>query len=185
MIKKEDFFTIPNILSYVRILMIPLYINLYMNAETAADYYLTGFILILSGLTDALDGIIARKMGQITDLGKLIDPVADKLTQVAVVGVMFFKRSYVLPLLILFIFKELFLAINNVILLRKKVYMDGAMWFGKIATVVFYACMFILVIFPSFDKAESMPLIIITSIFQFIALIGYGRWFYVQNKKNT
>lgn len=183
LIKKEDFFTIPNILSYIRILMIPFYINLYLKADTVEDYYLAGMVLVLSGITDALDGIIARKTGQITDLGKLIDPVADKLTQVAVVGVMFFERPYILPLLILFVFKELFLAINNIILLRKNIYMDGALWFGKVATAVFYVFMFILVIFPSFDKSQSIPLIMITAIFQLIALVGYGRWFYAENKK--
>lgn len=180
MIKKEDWFTIPNILSYVRILMIPLYIHLYINAEAVTDYYWAAGLLVLSGITDALDGIIARKTGQITDLGKLIDPIADKLTQIAVVGAMLIERPYILPLLIVFVIKEVFLLVNSVVLYRKEIMMDGSMWFGKVATVVFYVCMFLLVIFPTLEKRGSMPLIVITAIFQVIALLGYGNWY-----KNT
>ena len=177
MIKKEDWFTIPNILSYVRVALIPIYISMYINAEVVTDYYCAAGILLLSGITDALDGIIARKTNQITDLGKLLDPVADKLTQVAVIAVMFVERPYVLPLLILFILKELFLLINNIILYRKDEFMDGSMWFGKVATVVFYVCTFLLVVFPYLGQRESMPLIIITAGFQVVALIGYANWF--------
>lgn len=178
MIKKEDWFTIPNILSYVRVALIPIYISMYINAEVVTDYYWAAGILLVSGITDALDGIIARKTNQITDLGKLLDPLADKLTQVSVIGAMFVQRPYILPLLILFILKEFFLLINNIILYRKDEYMDGSMWFGKIATAIFYVCMFLLVVFPYLDQKESMPLIITTGIFQIIALIGYGNWFF-------
>lgn len=184
MIKKEDWFTIPNILSYIRILMVPLYVYIYINAEELTDYYWAAGLIVLSGLTDLLDGIIARKTGQITDLGKILDPIADKLTQVAVVGAMIVERPYIFPLLILFILKELFLLINNIILYRKEIMMDGSMWFGKVATAVFYVCMFILVIFPTLDRSGSLPLIIITAVFQVIALLGYGNWFKDMFQKN-
>lgn len=185
LIKKEDWFTIPNILSYTRIMMIPLYIYLYINANSLSDYYLAAAVLVLSGITDALDGIIARKTGQITDLGKALDPFADKLTQVAVVGAMFIKRPYVLPLLLLFIVKELYLLINNLILMRKKIIMDGAMWFGKIATATFYICMFLLIIFPYINKNQSVFLMMITAAFQLVSLFGYGHWFISEYRKDT
>ena len=185
MIKKEDWFTIPNILSYIRILMIPLYVYLYINAETLTDYYGAAGLLILSAVTDALDGLIARNTGQITELGKTLDPLADKLTQVAVVGAMIVERPYILPLLFLFIGKELYLLINNIILYKRDILMDGAMWFGKAATAVFYLCMFILVVFPYLDKGSSMPLIIATAIFQIISLLGYGRWFMSKFKEHN
>lgn len=184
MIKKEDWLTIPNILSYIRILMIPLYVYLYVTAEELADYYWAAGLLVLSALTDALDGVIARKTGQITDLGKVIDPVADKLTQVAVVGAMLIVRPYIYPLLILFVLKELFLLINSILLYRKDIMMDGSMWFGKVATAVFYISMFILVIFPTLDRSGSMPLIIVTAIFQIITLFGYGNWYRKMFQKN-
>lgn len=167
--------------------MIPLYVYLYINAEVLSDYYWAAGLIVLSGLTDLLDGVIARKTGQITDLGKILDPIADKLTQVAVVGAMIVERPYIFPLLILFIVKELFLLVNNIILYRKDIMMDGSMWFGKVATAVFYICMFVLVIFPMLDRNGSMPLIVITIIFQVIALFGYGNWFkdMFQKKKST
>lgn len=184
LIKKEDWFTIPNILSYVRILMIPIYVYLYINAESLRDYYIVAVILVLSGITDALDGIIARRTGQITDLGKVLDPFADKLTQVAVVSAMFIERPYILPLLVLFILKELFLLVNNLILMRKNIIMDGAMWFGKVATATFYICMFLLIIFPYIDKGQSILLIRITAVFQFLSLLGYGHWFFTKFKED-
>ncbi len=183
MVKKEDWFTIPNILSYFRIILIPIYLYLYLNAEQASDYYWAAGILLLSGITDSLDGIIARATGQITDLGKFLDPLADKLTQVAVIGAMVVKRPYILFLLILFVAKEMIMLINSVILYRRDIIMDGSKWFGKVATAIFYVCMFVLVLFPTLDKSSSMPLIIITAIFQFIALLGYGNWFMDMFKK--
>lgn len=184
MIKKEDWLTIPNILSYVRILMIPVYIYLYINADSLRGYCGAAVVLALSGIMDALDGIIARKTGQTTDLGKVLDPFADKLTQVAVVGAMFVEKPYVLPLLLLFIVKELYLLINNLILMKKSILMDGAMWFGKIATATFYVCMFLLIVFPYIDKSQSMFLIMITAAFQLLSLFGYGHWFLSNYKED-
>lgn len=188
LIKKKDWLTIPNILSYIRILMIPLYIYLYTTANTLTEYYWAAGILVLSGITDALDGVIARRTGQITDLGKALDPFADKLTQIAVIGAMFLERPYILPLLVLFVGKELYLLISNVLLLKKDIMMDGAMWFGKVATAFFYISMFILVILPQLDKPISLTIININIIFQLISLLGYGRWFWKQfseNKQNV
>jgi len=184
LIKKEDWFTIPNILSYVRIAMIPLYIYLYVKAETTEQYYKAAGVLILSGLTDSLDGIIARKTGQITDLGKALDPLADKLTQIAVVGAMFIEKPYILPLLLLFIGKELYLLVSNVLLYRKDIFMDGAMWFGKLATAFFYISMLVLVALPHLDRNASMLIININIILQIVALLGYGQWFFKKFKKN-
>lgn len=184
LIKREDWFTIPNILSYVRILMIPIYVYLYINAESTMDYYVVAGILVLSGITDALDGMIARRTGQITDLGKVLDPFADKLTQVAVVSAMFIERPHILPLLVLFIFKELYLLVNNIILMRKNIIMDGAMWFGKLATATFYICMFLLIVFPYIDKNQSILLIRITAVFQLFSLFGYSHWFFGKFKED-
>lgn len=177
LIKKEDWLTIPNILSYVRIAMIPLYIYLYVTAQTTEQYYKAAGVLVLSGLTDSLDGIIARKTGQITDLGKALDPLADKLTQIAVVGAMFVERPYILPLLVLFIGKELYLLISNVLLFKKDIFMDGAMWFGKLATAFFYISMLALVALPRLGKSTSLLIINVNIILQLVALLGYGRWF--------
>ena len=183
LIKKEDWFTIPNILSYLRIAMIPLYIYLYVRAETIEQYYRAAGVLVLSGITDSLDGIIARKTGQITNLGKALDPLADKLTQIAVVGAMLIDRPYILPLLVLFIVKELYLLISNLLLFKKDIFMDGAMWFGKLATAFFYISMLVLIALPHLDQKVSLLIININIILQIVAFLGYGRWFFTKFKK--
>lgn len=80
--KRDQIFTIPNLLSLVRLLMIPMIIWLYCEKE---DYVAAAVMIVLSGLTDIADGIIARKFHLVSDLGKLLDPVADKLTQAALI----------------------------------------------------------------------------------------------------
>ncbi|MBQ1234570.1 MAG: CDP-alcohol phosphatidyltransferase family protein, partial [Oscillospiraceae bacterium] len=79
-----DLLSIPNILSYIRLILIPVFVNIYNTAKTPEDLKLAAAIIVASGLTDMLDGFIARRFHMITDIGKLIDPVADKLTQLAV-----------------------------------------------------------------------------------------------------
>ena len=79
-IKKEDWFTIPNIMGYIRILLIPVFAWVYLHAESQSDYYIAAGIIGLSGLTDLFDGKIARKFNMVTELGKFLDPLADKLT---------------------------------------------------------------------------------------------------------
>ena len=83
---RKQLFTIPNLLSLLRLCMIPLIIWLYC---TQKNYALTAVVLVLSGLTDMVDGYIARRFNMVTDLGKALDPVADKLTQASVCSVDF------------------------------------------------------------------------------------------------
>ena len=78
---KKEIFTIPNLLSLFRLVLIPVYITIYLNAKEAMDYYLAGGILAVSCLTDMIDGKIARHFNMITSFGKFLDPVADKATQ--------------------------------------------------------------------------------------------------------
>ena len=79
----KDLFKLPNILCYIRIALVPLFVYLYFTAEEPVDYYVATLVVMLSGITDFLDGQIARRCNMITDLGKIIDPAADKLMQLA------------------------------------------------------------------------------------------------------
>ena len=105
---KKDIFTIPNLLSLFRLLLIPVYIVIYLNAEDAADYYLAAGILTVSCLTDLIDGKIARHFNMITSLGKLLDPVADKATQFALILCLTMKHKVLRYLMALFVLKESF-----------------------------------------------------------------------------
>ena len=76
---KKDIFSIPNILSFVRILLIPIFVWLYVTAGTSGEYYLAAAVVVASGITDFLDGQIARRCNMITEFGKFLDPLADKI----------------------------------------------------------------------------------------------------------
>ena len=81
----KDWKTIPNLLCVIRILLVPLFVILYVKGYPI----MAVSIVVVSGLTDCFDGKIARKFNQVSDLGKLLDPIADKLTQIAVAMVLF------------------------------------------------------------------------------------------------
>ena len=95
-------FTIPNLLSLIRILLIPVFVALFFHDEMIG----AALILILSGLTDTLDGYIARHFNMITNLGKVLDPIADKLTQAVVAFCLCVKMPAVIPLFVLLVLKD-------------------------------------------------------------------------------
>ncbi len=169
----KEIFSIPNILSYIRLLLIPVFVYLFLTATETEDYYVVGLIILLSGITDLFDGMIARKFNQITELGKIVDPVADKLTQAAVVACLMFRYSYMWIIVALFVVKELFMGINGLILLKRGKKLDGAKWFGKLSTAVFYVAMGILITFPALDASFVSLLMIVTGIFLALSFIMY------------
>ena len=144
-----------------------------MNAKDTVDYYLAAIIILLSGLTDFCDGFIARKFNQVTELGKLIDPVADKLTQAAIITALMFKFKWMFFLVVLFVIKELSMLINGIILLRKGKKLDGAMWFGKVSTAVFYFSTFIIISFPMLNSMVVNILMVISAFFMALSFIMY------------
>ncbi len=160
MYKREEYFSIPNILGYFRILLIPFFMYTFMTAETVTDYYAPAIIVGVSSLTDFFDGFIARKFKMVTELGKLIDPVADKLTQCALIICFILKYNYMRYLLVLYVIKESYMAIMGLVLLRhngRK--LNGAKWFGKVSTALVYVVMFILFLRPIFYPALSIDVI--------------------------
>ncbi len=127
--------TVPNAMSVLRILIVPFFAALYLGGNVPGAVAL----LVLSGLTDMLDGLIARRFNQITELGKMLDPFADKLTQGVVALCIAIRFPAIRPLLLLFILKELFMLCCAVVLLKKHKRPCAAKWYGKVATVMFYA----------------------------------------------
>ena len=137
--------TVPNIICIIRILLLIPFVLLYVN-----EYYAAALLLlILSGISDKLDGTIARKLNQITELGKLLDPVADKLTQItlAIILLIHFMNTD-MPLLrahswvfAVFFGKEIFMLVGGGAMLLLKMRPQASEFFGKLATVVFYVVM--------------------------------------------
>ena len=146
---KKDIFSIPNILSFVRILLIPIFVWLYVTAGTSGEYYLAAAVVVASGITDFLDGQIARRCHMITEFGKFLDPLADKLTQ----GTLFLCIAINYPLmwilLAIWLLKDGFMAIMGLVLLKtKQTKLDGARWYGKVCTAIIYIAVLALLFFP-------------------------------------
>ena len=145
--KTKDLFTIPNIIGYVRILLIPVFCWLYLTADSRADYIWADVVVLFSSFTDLFDGMIARKFNQVTELGKVLDPVADKLTHAALAICLAIRYPLMWALIGLMAVKEGYMAIMGIYFLRKGKMMDGAMWFGKICTATLFAGLFCLFLF--------------------------------------
>lgn len=163
---------IPNALSVLRILLILPFMTLYLLGH---QYWAFG-VLLLSGITDMLDGFIARKFNMITDCGKLLDPLSDKLTQVSVVVALTTSYRELVPLALLCLVKEVCQAIGGILLLRRKSKVRGSRWFGKLSTIMFYVCMLVMVLWrDQLSDPAKWILVGAASLCMLLAFIGYFR----------
>ena len=172
--------TIPNLMSVARIAMGPFFAYFYLKDElvTAVTF------LVLSGLSDLFDGLIARKFNQVTELGKMLDPFADKLTQGVVAICLAIKIAEVRPLLLLFVVKELLMLCGAIILLKRKKKPSAAQWYGKVATTLFYISVTVIVFMRAVFEVEdkmfgiiSNSLLILTAFFMIYAAVKYFQIF--------
>jgi len=170
---RKQIFSIPNMLGYFRILLLPLIVWRYVTADSIAEFHMAAVIIGISGITDFLDGFIARKFNMITNLGKIVDPVADKLTQAAIVFSLSFRFQWLIPVVVLFVIKEGFMGIMGVILLKKGKMLNGAKWFGKVSTAVLYVVMFILILAPNIQEQIANTLIVLSGFLLLMSFILY------------
>lgn len=143
--KKENVFTIPNLMSVIRLLLIPFIVWLYCFEKKHVIVFL---LIVLSGVTDVLDGMIARRFNMVSELGKALDPVADKLTQGIVIICLVTRYRAMLVLVCMFAVKELLMAVMGLISFSHTDVMPSAKWYGKANTVLLYAVMGALILFP-------------------------------------
>ena len=180
---KKEIFTIPNLLSLFRLALIPVYMNIYLNAKGPDDYTLAGLILAVSCLTDLLDGKIARKFNMITNLGKFLDPLCDKLTQLALIICLssrYRALKYLLPFFLVKEFWQLFAMIGN---LKKGKALDGALMSGKVSTTVLFATLVLMVLWPTMSEHVANVLTVICFIFLLIAFVDYILAYFGKEKK--
>lgn len=170
---KKDLWSIPNILCYIRFLLIPAFVVLYISADEPKQYLRAAAVVLLSGMTDFLDGFIARKFHMVTELGKLIDPLADKLTQVSLIFVLIVKIRWMFVLLIIFVIMQLFLLVAGLVMLRKGKKLNGAKWFGKVSTTVFYAVMLVLIAVPKLPTTVANILMLVCGAFLLLSFLLY------------
>ena len=167
---RKQLFTIPNLLSLLRLCMIPLIIWLYC---TQKNYALTAVVLVLSGLTDMVDGYIARRFNMVTDLGKALDPVADKLTQASVMFCLLSRFRMMLVPLLLLIFKEVCNGVMSLIVIKKTGKVCGADWHGKVCTWLLYAMMFLHIVWFDISREWTTALISICVIMMTVSFALY------------
>ena len=132
--------TLPNILSFFRLLLIPGIVYAYDQRA----YGWAVFLLILSGVTDVVDGWIARTFHLVSDFGKALDPIADKLTQVALLLCLLpIRLWWVVGIMA---FKEISIGILTCITKKRTGKVFSASWYGKLCTIVIYLSMFVLIV---------------------------------------
>ena len=162
--------TVPNLLSFFRLCLIPVIIWSYCVKKNPL---LAGEILLLSGLTDLADGYIARRFHRISNLGKILDPVADKLTQAAMLICLFTRFPHVLLLIVIMAGKELYMVVSGCLVIRKTGKVHGADWHGKIVTFLLYGTAAVHIIWFHITPMVSDLLIGLCAIMMVISVALY------------
>ncbi len=169
---KKDILTIPNLLSLFRILLIPQIVWLYAAAgkDTAAL-----IAVAVSAVTDVADGFIARRFHMVSELGKVLDPIADKLTQAALLICLAFRYPVLYWVFALFALKEILQGLLGLAVVKATGKMQFARWYGKLSTVVFYSTMFLLLLPVELPETLVRILILLCTAALMLAMICYTR----------
>ncbi len=154
-------FTIPNVISMLRLLMIPFIIWAYVGL---GNNLLTVILIAVSGLSDVLDGFIARRFNMVSDLGKALDPFADKLTQIAMLFCLVFRYKYMLIPLILLTVKEFIAGTTGIAVIKATNKVRSAEWHGKLATVTLYLMLILHLVWPIVTGADIPRTVSVISV---------------------
>lgn len=171
---KNQILTIPNLLSLFRIILIPFIVWAYLGLD---NNYVAIALIILSGATDIVDGFIARRFHMLSDVGKILDPIADKLTQGTVIICLTLKYAWMRALIVVFILKEVAMGILGLITLKKVGEVNGAKWYGKANTVLLYVVMGVLVLFPQINGTVANVMIFACFVSLVLSLLMYIRFY--------
>lgn len=153
-------FNVPNTLSFLRILLVPFMAYFLLSGQI----FLAFLMVALSGLSDAFDGYFARKLNQVTELGKMLDPIADKLTQVVATVCIAIKFPQLIAILVVFVVKEVLMSIGASYLMHKNKKPGAARWYGKAATIMFYFSIAVIVLMDAFLTVETQVFYIVSGI---------------------
>lgn len=167
---KDEILTIPNILSMFRILLIPVFVWLYIIQE---DYFYAAVVVVVSGITDILDGFIARKFNLITRLGKILDPIADKLTQAVVLLCLTDRYPLMALPLIVLVVKEVVTGLGGLLVIRESGKVYGADWHGKVSTALLYVMMVVHVLWFNIPEETSKLFILASLIMMLLSFSLY------------
>ncbi|CAA6828289.1 MAG: CDP-diacylglycerol--glycerol-3-phosphate 3-phosphatidyltransferase (EC [uncultured Sulfurovum sp.] len=136
-------FNIPNTLAFIRLLLAPVMFFFLVNQDASIFHgihqtwlnYFAAFIFVIASATDFFDGYIARTFDQITTLGKILDPLADKmLTLAAFLGLMMIDLASAWAIFLI-LTRELFITGLRVSAVAENIDISAS-WMGKVKTVV-------------------------------------------------
>lgn len=164
--------TVPNFISLTRIILIIPFMITFMNEK----YISAAAIVVASGLTDCVDGFIARRFNQTSEFGKIIDPLADKLTLIAVGVCIVFIEPYVMAFIAVMLIKDLFMMLGGTCLLKNRIVPPKSKWYGKLGTVMFYISATVIVLLKILGKENFTVTIVLLSVttgVMVFALVNY------------
>lgn len=173
---KKELFSIPNLIGYFRILMLPVFLYTYYHAKTRQEYLITFVILAVIFLSDAADGYIARTYNMITDFGKILDPVADKLVQGTLALAVALRHPLMKVFFVVFFCKEVYMAVMGAYLLKVKSSLNGAQWYGKVCTAIVDVSILILLFVPGIPENISRGLIVLMIALEIFSAVNYLRF---------
>ncbi|MCD7755896.1 MAG: CDP-alcohol phosphatidyltransferase family protein [Firmicutes bacterium] len=178
---KKDILTIPNLLSLFRLLLIPVYVVIYLNAEDWSGHLIAAGVLAVSCLTDMIDGKIARHFNMISNVGKILDPLADKATQLTLILCLAVKYPVLWSLVALFVVKEGFQVIAGFLTLRKGRMLTGALMTGKVCTTILFVSLILMVMVPSIQKTYIHLITLVNFIAMLVAFLDYARTYFTHS----
>ena len=170
---REQILTIPNFMSLFRLVLVPLIVWIYWKSR----YRCAAGLVLLSGLTDILDGIVARKFDMVSDLGKMLDPLCDKLTHAALLLCLVKRYHYIWIVFGLLAVKELTMLVLGSIAVKRREQVHSAKWYGKLCTVIFETVMVVLILFPDIPKNAVIAMLTVCSASMFFSLVMYVIFF--------
>lgn len=176
--KRQDFrmekiITIPNLLSIFRLVLAFAFWYQYTHAETSLQFTVAGLLLVVSGITDFLDGKIARRFNMVSELGKMLDPIADKVTQAMIMLCLVERFPIILYELSIFTVKQIYLSVAGISIIKKTGKNLGARWYGKVNTTILYVCSILLILPLHISLGIGNALIILSCISIIVTLALY------------
>ncbi len=173
-LRRKDILTILSALSLFRLLLIPVIVWLYCVQKNC---YWAVAVTALSGATDILDVKIARKYNMVSDFGKVLDPIADKLTQAAMIFCLISRYNWLWALIALFAVEECLIVFWGYMALKLTGSVNSAKWYGKLSAVVLYTVMVILFLFPQIHEKHAAVMIFICAAVMILSLVLYRRFY--------
>lgn len=166
--------TLANFLSAIRIVVIIPFV-IFFNSE---HYLYAAFMLVLSAISDFLDGIVARAFDQVTALGKILDPIADKMTLIAVLVCICTMFPVIVYFAAVLIIKDVLMLIGGGLLIKKKITPPSAKWYGKVGTAMFYFSVLLMVVLKIIYRVEVSDVLVVilftlTTAMMLFAVIKY------------